>query len=380
MADRESIQSIELQGDGNVVALRHNGAPVGKTERKELLARLRAGEVIELEMDAVTFIQRATPNKNFVRIREGALRAFASHFKDKPFLRDHEWRNLLARGGTVKRSRLERAADGSAELHQTIELVKPWAVEGALDGTIDRFSIGFSIGAGDIQCSACGKSLISPDCRHWPGDQLEDGRFVEAIFTDPEPRESSGVTMPAVDGTHIEGIRAALAEARLEVRKTKEKPMKEIAKILGLAEDASEAKIVAELEALKAKLDANKEALASVTAERDAARAKLVELEQAKLAERRAAVVEKGLDEGLFVKGSALEERVRKLAEKDIEAAEALLADLPKVVPVKERQATDDDPTPREDGSLTELEKLYAKQLEVSEEDFLKQKRAQQTA
>ena len=58
-----------------------DGHPVAMLdhERKSLLESVRAGEAAELEVDIVAYIQRDTPNKNFVRFPDkvGKLRAIA---------------------------------------------------------------------------------------------------------------------------------------------------------------------------------------------------------------------------------------------------------------------------------------------------------------
>ena len=56
-----------------------------------------------------------------------------------------------------------------------------WAVEGVLDGTIDRFSIGWHPTA-RVLCSVHKKALRGKDgCWCWPGQEVE-GEVVEAIF------------------------------------------------------------------------------------------------------------------------------------------------------------------------------------------------------
>jgi len=100
---------------GEIRSLRWEGGELSAAARKDLLARVRAGEPVTLEFDARTFVQRETPNRNFIRFREGAMLALARSFKGVPFLRDHGTRSLDARAGTVLASRLERGEVGEAE-------------------------------------------------------------------------------------------------------------------------------------------------------------------------------------------------------------------------------------------------------------------------
>jgi hypothetical protein len=232
-------------------------APLTAGERKALLERVRAGEAIEIEVEATTYIQRADPNRNAIRFKDtaSALRKIAKSGKNTPVLRDHESGSVMARGGTVLSSVAEKVGE---EWHfkQRLKLVKPWAVEGVLDGTIDRFSIGW-YPTGPILYSHNGKEVEGwPD--FWPGDQLEDGTIVEWVYTSADLIEVSGVNVPAVTGTHIEGIRAALAanstpQPQREKPPTEEDKMsKKILSALGLNDTASDdiaVEKVAELQA-----------------------------------------------------------------------------------------------------------------------------------
>lgn len=251
-----SSLAVRKQGDGYPVlvadlavadvTLRHDGRALATADRKELLTRVRAGEVIEIEFDAVTFVQRETPNAKYVRIRPGALGRFAKSFKAMPFLSDHaQWR-LDARGGTIVSSELI-SNGGVEELHQTIRAVKPWAVEGLLDGTIDRFSVGFRP-AGKVTCSIHG-GQVWKDCRCWPGE-LVDGKPVEFIFSEALGVETSAVNVPAVTGTSIEGIRAALAAHGDGPQEADMDPKLKIA--LGLAATATDEECLAAVAKLQA--------------------------------------------------------------------------------------------------------------------------------
>lgn len=217
-----NVPSFELRVSGIKSKL-------GKDNRRDLLMALRQGEVIELELDAVTFQQargvptplpaklRKLANANFVRFRDRDMPKFAKSFKGKPFLRDHDRRDLLKRGGTITESEL-RETDKQLQLSQHIHLVKPWAVEAALDGTLQTFSIGWDAstpGSAGLQnavhCTVCGKKLFSQDCPHMPGEVVKVAKdsepvIVEAEFRDPQGAETSAVAFPAVQGTNIESI------------------------------------------------------------------------------------------------------------------------------------------------------------------------------
>lgn len=179
--------------------------PLSEAERKELIARVRAGEVIELELDAVPFIQRATANRNAVRFKSGILATFAKSYRGAPFLRNHDQDDQAQRGGTVLASKLEHGEDGSKSFRMRLKLVKPWAVESALDGTLDRFSIGWHRDRTlPLECSTCEADWL--DCAHWPGELDEKGNVVQLVIGGAEGTEVSAVNVPAVVGTFIESI------------------------------------------------------------------------------------------------------------------------------------------------------------------------------
>ena len=208
-----AARDLELVTDlvaGSVVALRHGGASLDKNGRTELLARVRAGEPLEVDFDARTFVQRDAPNRNFVRIKPSILAKLARSFVGVPFLRDHDKKSIGARGGTVVASELVEES-GVAAFQMTIRAIKPWAVEGVLDGTIDRFSIGF-VPTGDVLCSAH-KTPIFTKCSCWPGDKIrldDTEHLVEFIVTAAEGVETSAVNVPAVVGTGIKSVRSTL--------------------------------------------------------------------------------------------------------------------------------------------------------------------------
>lgn len=260
--------------------LRHRDVVLGDTARKALLEKVRAGEAATVTFDATTFIQREAPNRNFVRVKPAALGRLAKSFPGVPFLRDHDQRSLEARGGTVKAAELVKNGD-EASIAMTIEVVKPWAVEGLLDGTIDRFSVGF-LATDDIICSVH-KTPIFAKCSCWPGDPVgeDSDERVEFVYTGAEGVEVSAVNVPAVTGTGIDGqVRQALLalqDSNRGAEPHRETTMKRVLERLGLSEAASEEHALAALDKLNVELEAGRQRLKT-------SEGKLAELE----AERRA--------------------------------------------------------------------------------------------
>lgn len=240
-------------------ALRSQGAPVA--DPKQLLADVRAGKLVELEVDVVAFIQRPEPNRNFTRFKPSILGKLAASYAGCPFQRNHSTA-VEDRGGTILSSRCANVRGGAGgeedpAFEMTVKLTKPWAVEGVLDGTIDRFSIAW-LPTGDIECSICGEPMVNrygftfPACDHVPGEEYEIDaagkpypkvprgpgdypllppgrqgapkprtgagssmkRLCELVYTAAEGTEVSAVSVPAVVGTEIDDVRAALALAR----------------------------------------------------------------------------------------------------------------------------------------------------------------------
>lgn len=216
--ERQRIpMDLSVSSSGGILSMRREitGSNLSADERKQLLAEVRGNPATteRLTVRAVVFLQGAEPNRNFVRFQEGALKALAESFKGRPFLRDHKQGYLDARAGTVRKSELV-TRDGKLAIEQELEIVKPWAIEGVLDGTIDRFSIGWH--ASQLPtCSVCSTSYkrsgifgwMFVACEHSPGDVVEvNGKKVTAeILYGPgcEGIEVSAVSVPAVVGTEI---------------------------------------------------------------------------------------------------------------------------------------------------------------------------------
>lgn len=235
--------------------------------RQQLLKEYKAGDRTSVQFQATVFVEG--PNKNHVILNPAEMETFAASFKGQPFLADHS-RTQANRGGTIVASEMVSLDGGKRGIRQTIAAVKPWAVEGVLDDTVDRFSIGWS--ANEYFCTACEKDFL--DCAHMPWDlgrpDKETGKTVEILMKGLEGAEVSAVTHPAVGGTSTDTIMEALCAAKsVDFEKgiqsfkqsviasgispeSKETNMLEkLLSKLGLSANASEAEALSALEALK---------------------------------------------------------------------------------------------------------------------------------
>jgi len=286
-----------------------DGGAINDTRRDELLLAVRDGKHVELELDMMPFRQReGYRNRNSVRFRDGSLRAMGRSGKGMPFLRDHEQGSQHAVGGFITASEMKQeVVDGVAEwrLYQTVRLTAPWAVEMALRGLIRFFSIGWSPGA--VLCLACNESYSK--CWHYPGQTLEDGTVVEIQYQDAELVETSAVPVPAITGTGVESIRAALSALR-EGNSSGEEPRRDhmnliakLAPILLLAAAASETEILTAVEALKRDHESTKKELAIADAENAKLSAKVGEFEATQLKHEEDDFVFNALKSGRIDKG-----------------------------------------------------------------------------
>lgn len=321
------------------------GEPIKEADREELLKAVRDGEVVELEFEAVTFIQRDTPNRNYVRFPPGKLAGFAASFKGMPFLRDHATYDSTSRGGTIVDAKLEHNADGSKQMRMRVRAVKSWAVEGLLDGTIDRFSIGWDRQGMEAQCSIHLASWYSCSCRL--GATLEDGRHVEILVPSPVGTEMSTILVPAVVGTTIESIsQLGIDSSRLadslvrnatlsvaEGNKNMDPKLVTLLAVLGIT--ASSATALDDGIKAAEKLAADRE---EAIEQRDEAKGKLATVEidaKTKLTAERATITKEKLTAlkaaGKLRPGSGREDRLKKRAETDfadfLATCEELLAD-----------------------------------------------------
>ena len=198
-------------------------APGGDLDRRrELITSVRGGQHVELAITARTYRQKdGAPNRRGLRFATAVLGELAASFVGMPLLRDHDAGAQDARIGTVTASELSvDGGTGWASFVQVLQIVKPDAVISVLDGTLDRFSIAWAP-TGPVLCSVHGTDLRSRDaCGCWPLDVVQvDGasHVVEFEFQSAEGTEVSAVNVPAVKGTKIDDVRAALA-AELDLR------------------------------------------------------------------------------------------------------------------------------------------------------------------
>jgi len=388
---------FHLDGMIQVLAVRHGDAQLAAAaDRKALLERVRAGEHVEIDVDAVTYIQRKTPNRNFVRFKDGALRTIAKSGVGSPYLKDHAQRDVLSRGGTTTASKaVKNEETGDWEFHQSFHLVKPWAVEGTLDGTLDRFSIGWSP-TGPVVYAHTGEPLEDWP-KHWPGDKLEDGTVVEWVFTAADLVETSAVNVPAVVGTRPKGLaefRAALS-AHLGGEPPippQEGTMKRVLKALGLSADAAEESALAAVEKLEQDRDAavklGEVAELELKAEREAHERARVQLAEHELRAATAAgaaldaAIEKLYAEGRLVKAQTgagraqpdlYEETLREIhAKLGMARFEAAAARLHAKVPVGKQAAADDPAPPSNVIELSARQKGFVGQMGMTEEQYRK--------
>lgn len=336
--DLQKILGCTLDSGGQILSISTSGNLISDADKKEILQKVRSGEPVRLEMDIRAFQQTAMPNRRFARFKDSKLAAGAKSFAGKPFLRDHAQGNLLARGGTILASKLDEI-DGGKAMNQTVELVAPWAVEMAVLGLMDRFSIGWWP-TGPVLCTVCENPLISRDCIHWPG-QMYDGKLCEVLYTDFVGVETSGVSVPAVVDTGIEEIRAALSAARQEGAGAKprqeKRPMLQFSKlstILSLSEDADESVVVGAVQKLIGEVESHRTLLAAEREARETT-AKALEIANTELSTVRHARQESELSEilqtatrsGRLVPRTVLgEDGKPRRVEGDIEAAIRLQA------------------------------------------------------
>lgn len=229
--------------------------------RLTLLAAAKKGELASMKFTAT--VCNDQPNKNKVKfdVTDQEWEAFCGSFGNMPFLRDHGSGELSNRGGTIVSGWAEERADGARLMRQVVEAVKPWAIEGILDRTIDRFSIGWH--ANEILCSICEDDFF--ECwDHTPGRKYDEkgkpdknGTECAVLMRGCSGNETSAVLMPAVDGTEITAmsLSSGSIKALSELRGKKENEMKTRKEQLD-EEHAAEAAETARVAALAAETPA----------------------------------------------------------------------------------------------------------------------------
>lgn len=258
------LSDVEVYGRATPTrSLKAGGGPDANAHRLEMIQEVRDGKHLEIVIKRALAYRQVPGKRNHrgLRFSPDALASGAASWKGRPFLVDHNTYEQSARKGTILSSELGADAKGAQAIFMGFSLVKPDAVISYLDGTLDRFSIGW-FATGSVLCTVHGCDVTSRDsCHCWPLDAVEvDGKtqIAEYEYQSFRGKELSAVNVPAVDGTHIEDFRAALsAELHLHPTRTQEKPMAliRLAAVLGLAAltDADEPAAVTAAEGLRAR-------------------------------------------------------------------------------------------------------------------------------
>lgn len=379
---RAELSDIEVIGRASIEGrLAAGDGSNGLEKRREIIKAIRAGEHVELTVGARTFRQKVgSPNSRFLRHRDEHLPALAESYKGQPFLIDHRSWDQEARMGTIIESSWhEHGGTGWKAIDQRLHVVKPHAVISFLDGTLDRFSIGWARGAGDVICTAHGSSIFGRTaCSCWPGDKtVVDGKELTAEWEYQEARgtETSGVNSPAVfTGTGVKDFRAALCDELGLTDREPDEPTKEIemkftrlAALLGLtclesASDEDRALVAVEnlsrgRAAAEQERDTAKTQLAAVQERATKAEKALLATTETAIKAQVDAILDGAYREGKLRYGrdekgkatpSGKEPRLRRIAKEDgLDALRAELAEMDVVVPVGQRVLTDDIPQPK---------------------------------
>ncbi len=195
--DKAALPTTSLTCD---LGIQHTSCTtLAAEDRKALLKQVKAGEVTELEFDAIVFAA-VYPNSNFLRFYDKDLSALANSFSGQPFLRNHDVGDIGSRDGTILQAHLV-----GNQIHQRIQLTSERGMLDFLQGRIDRFSIGWYFE--DIDCSICQSRWM--ECNHWPGQHYKGAgkddseQTCELVFVTPRGKETSAVNAPAVKGTKV---------------------------------------------------------------------------------------------------------------------------------------------------------------------------------
>ncbi len=273
----DRLDAITVHGADPIL----RNTPLRNIEEKarfEIIESVRGGKHIELGVRAKTFRQRdGSPNRNFLRFKKDRLGSIASSFAGQPMLLDHNKWSQRMRMGSIAESAGEESGHGWFNFSQNLHVTKPEGVISVLDGTIDRFSIGW-LPVGTVVCTAHGEDVMKRgscfrrgDC--YPGRRVEvdgEAKIAEYEFQNAEGIEVSAVNVPAVTGTRVEDVRKALAlELGIALEHDTERnegmAFMKLAAILGLAalNDNDEDRAVAAVGKLQADLTSTSAQLAT---------------------------------------------------------------------------------------------------------------------
>lgn len=283
LSDLEIYGKFSASAKPVTAELKAGASEDGNAHRLEMIQQLRSGTHLEIVVKrALAFRQpKGKPNRNYLRFADDALAGAAPSWKSQPFLVDHNHYEQAARKGTILTSELAEDAKGTPAYFMGFSVVKTDAAISVLDGTIDRFSIGW-FPTCPVFCTAHGVDIRSSDsCGCWPGDKvMVDGKQkiaeyeYQAGFTG---KELSAVNVPAVIGTRIEEYHQALA-AELDLPPTRNIPrepktmLSKLAAALALTTltEADEDRAVAGVTALRER--ATSAELSAATLQRDVTR------------------------------------------------------------------------------------------------------------
>lgn len=341
-------------------------------DRANLLQTYKQGGISRLVFKDTPYIQRATPNRKYVRHAKGNLKALAASYEGMPYIKDHNTWSLDAAGGTILQSKLITIAEGddagAKAFEQTTEAVKPWAIEGLLDGTIKFHSIAWHRNGEPPWCSLH-EAPVGSKCWCCPGDEADGKNRIEWIFPIAVGTEKSAVIVPAVVGTTVDEIRGLAAVDRQQLfcilsgtepgerphTPTKERQTMKISARLALALAAVLPKATQQqLTAEEATEEDAIRAAGAISDELSAARARLSELESA-------ASARKAADEAAEVVRLAAEKSAQKA---ETEAAITRLAATGKIKPKGEQETALRAMADREGGF--EMFRATVKDLEAS--------------
>jgi hypothetical protein len=333
-----------------LLAMRAGGAPVDDQRRDELLAKAVKREYVELELDILAYEQEpGKRNGNFFRFRDQAILKLGQSGKGTPFLRDHDWYDVTARGGNVIASQAKKIADGHYQLFQTVLLTDPPAVERALRGLMTAVSIGADP-TGPVLCSVCGTEIFT-ECYHWRGATvMADGaeQVVEWIYTSAVLRETSEVSIGAVDTARVNEIRAAILAARGNhsvgpgPREEDMNPLiAKLAPILLLAATATEDEVTRAVDLLRERLKLAESQRDELATQLAASQAALAGFEERFARQSEDDFIKAGIEAGKIVPGGQFETQLRVYFGKDPKGAAELLEAAHRVTPVGQPRQSD---------------------------------------
>lgn len=284
LVERLSDGSLSILSDVEIFGL---GAPHrqlktadgadANAHRLETIQAISDGKRLELTVKrALAYRQvKGKRNRRGLRFATSMLETAAPSWRNTPFLFDHNTSEQISRKGTILSSDLGVDSKGVPAFYMGFSLVTPDSQIALLNGTLDRFSIGW-FSTGPVLCTVHGCDVTSAEsCYCWPLDAIQvDGKteIAEYEYQSIEGKELSAVNVPAVKGTKIEEFRAALsAELHLPPRQTTPKKLKERAMLFTrLAAALGVAALTAETDEPAALLAAEELRRRAISAETDA--------------------------------------------------------------------------------------------------------------